>query len=47
MPAAYFNPRSRYDDYYPPDPTDEVVEPLEDIHDLDLEADLVDREFEG
>ena len=36
-----------YDDYYPPDPTDEVVEPLEDIHDLDLEADLVDREFEG
>ncbi|TXG68718.1 hypothetical protein EZV62_003653 [Acer yangbiense] len=36
-----------YDDYYPPDPTDEVVKPIEDIHDLDLEADLDDREFEG
>ncbi|KAK0581717.1 hypothetical protein LWI29_017097 [Acer saccharum] len=36
-----------YDDYYPPDPTDEVVEPIEDIHYLDLEADLDDREFEG
>ncbi|KAI9194147.1 hypothetical protein LWI28_003501 [Acer negundo] len=34
-----------YDDYYPPNPTDEVVEPIEDIHDLDLEADLDNREF--
>ncbi|KAI9200637.1 hypothetical protein LWI28_011047 [Acer negundo] len=36
-----------YNDYYPPDPTDEVVKPIEDIHDLDLKADLDDREFEG
>ncbi|KAI9153562.1 hypothetical protein LWI28_013115 [Acer negundo] len=34
-----------YDDYYPLDPTDEVVQPIEDIHNLDLEADH-DREFE-
>ncbi|KAI9185053.1 hypothetical protein LWI28_003722 [Acer negundo] len=36
-----------YDNYYPPDLTDEVIEPIEDIHDLDLEADLDNREFEG
>ncbi|KAI9186228.1 hypothetical protein LWI28_015068 [Acer negundo] len=36
-----------YNDYYPHDPTDEVVEPIEDIYDLDLEADLDDREFKG